>query len=56
VSREIHRNRGERGYRFKQAEAKAHLLRPGAIMRTDDPPPAGKSVIDNEALKAAQTT
>ena len=23
VSREIHRNRGERGYRFKQAEAKA---------------------------------
>src|SRR5881275_577991 len=34
VSREIHRNRGERGYRFKQAEAKAqarqaHCLRCG---------------------------
>ena len=24
VSREMHRNRGQRGYRFKQAEAKAH--------------------------------
>ena len=27
VSREIHRNRGERGYRFKQAEAKAQARR-----------------------------
>ena len=31
VSREIHRNRGERGYRFKQSEAKAQARQAIAV-------------------------